>query len=51
MTYRRAHKLVTSVIVNSVIITSVIVNLSETDGKKNYFHENVIPNIVGSYLI
>lgn len=30
MTYRRAHKLVTSVIVNSVIITSVIVNLSET---------------------
>lgn len=30
MTYRRAHKLFTSVIVNSVIITSVIVNLSET---------------------
>lgn len=34
MTYRRAHKLVTSVIVNSVIITSVIVNLSETVKEK-----------------
>lgn len=51
MTYRRAHKLVTSVIVNSVIITSVIVNLSETVMEKNYFYENVILNIVGSYLI
>lgn len=30
MTYRCAHKLVTSVIVTSVIVTSVIVNLSET---------------------
>lgn len=30
MTYRRAHKLVTSVIVTSVIVTSVIVNLSVT---------------------
>lgn len=30
MMYRRAHKLVTSVIVTSVIVTSVIANLSET---------------------
>lgn len=51
MTYRRVYKFVIFVIVNFVIIISVIVNLFEIDGKKNYFYENVIFNIVGSYLI